>query len=58
MAGIEVVLTFFLRMRLDLSAQGQLRFTEKYKKKGNRSQVQGSTFRVKDKEAIKDLKSC
>jgi hypothetical protein len=24
---------------------------------GNRSQVQGSTFRVKDKEGIKDLKS-
>jgi len=25
--------------------------------KGNRSQVQGSTFRVKDKEGIKDPKS-
>ena len=27
------------------------------KKKGNRSRVQGSTFRVKDKDGIEDLKS-
>jgi len=27
------------------------------KKKGSRSQVQGSTFRVKDKEGIEDLNS-